>query len=472
MKTTKLFTMAALLINALTFVSCGGSTKKQDKPLAAEEAKTLAKEAYLFGMPVVFIDKQFDFMTYTANVEKTKAPVNQFVHYRAFVDASDRTVVGFNVDNLYSLSNLDLTNEPIVLFVPEMGNRFWLMQLIDAWNGVPAAPGSRTHGAKGGTFVITGPDWKGQLPAGMEELKCPTNIVVVGGRTYCSGTSDYAAVHKLQDQYKLVPLSQWGTNYTPPTNVPLKEGVDSTTLVNKQFTSLTAEQFYQNLNRLMVANPPYPQDSTVLNSIAKLGIKPGAEFSLKSFTPEIAKAIEEGYTEGFKAMMEESAKLGKIVNGWSLTYDMGKYETRYAYRAAWTFFGVGGNILEDAFYPLAQVDADGNKLDGANNYTLTFTKDQIPPANAFWSLTMYDADAYLVPNKLNRYALGDRSSLKFEKDGSLTLYLQNTSPGKDKESNWLPAPEKGGLKVALRLYAPKQNVIDGSWTPPAIIKVK
>lgn len=448
------------------------STSTVSSKLTATEAKTLAKDAYLFGMPVVFIEKQSDYQTHTTKVGKTKAPVNQFLHYRAFVDATDRSVVGFNVDNLYSFANLDLTKEPIILTIPEMGNRFWLMQLIDAWNGVPAAPGSRSRGGKGGNFAITGPGWKGQLPEGVEELKSPTNLIIIGGRTYCSGPSDYAAVHKLQDQYKLIPLSQWGKNYIPPANVPMKEGVTDSILVNKQFTALTAEQFYKNLNRLMVNNPPYAADSTIMKSIGKIGIKPGADFSLNSFDPELAKAIEEGYAEGYKSMMEEATHLGKIENGWSLTYDMGKYGIRYAYRAAWTFFGVGGNMLEDAFYPLAQVDADKNQMDGANKYTLTFTKALLPPAEAFWSLTMYDFDAYLVPNRLNRYSLGDRSKMKFGKDSSLVIYMQNSSPGKDKESNWLPTPQSGKFKVALRLYVPEKQVIEGSWIPPAIQKVK
>ncbi len=475
MKNVHFLKIPLVLLFFVTFSSCKKETKAEQKAkieLSADEAKSLAKEAYLFGLPVVFIEKQVDFQSYTTKVTTKRAPINQFFHYRAFVDASDKSVVGFNVDNLYSLADLDLSKEPLVLFVPEMGNRFWLMQIIDAWNGVPAAPGSRTHGGKGGTFVIVGPDYKGELPKDMEVIKCPTNLVIIGGRTYCGGKSDYATVNKIQDQYKLVPLSQWGKNYVPPANVPLKEGVDGTTLVNKQFTSLTAEQFYKNLNRLMVNNPPYASDSAMVKKIEKIGIKPGADFSLSTFKPEIAKAIEEGYTEGYKAMMKESSQLGKIVNGWSLTYDMGKYGTRYAYRAAWTYFGVGGNVLEDAFYPLAQTDADKNPLDAANKYTLTFTKDQIPPASAFWSLTMYDFDAYLVPNPLNRYALGDRSNLKSEKDGSLTIYLQNTSPGKDKESNWLPTPSSGKFKVALRLYIPKPEVTNGKWLPPAIKKVK
>jgi hypothetical protein len=476
MKTDKvslIFTAIFIGITSLTGCKSGSSdTSGNDTTITASEAKTLAKEAYLFGMPLVFIEKQVDYNTHTTKVEKTKAPVNQFIHYRAFVDASDRSVVGFNVDNLYSLANLDLGKEPVVLSIPDMGNRFWLMQLIDAWNGVPAAPGSRGRGGKGGNFVITGPHWKGQLPAGLEELKSPTDLVIIGGRTYCAGPSDYAAVHKLQDQYKITPLSQWGKNYTPPAHVPLKEGVPDTPLVNKQFNALGAEQFYKNLNRLMVNNPPYAADADELKKIEKIGIKPGADFSLSAYTPEVARAIKEGYAEGFKTMMEEATHLGKIENGWSLTYDMGKYGTRYAYRAAWTYFGVGGNILEDAFYPLAQTDSDKNPLDAASKYILSFTKDQIPPAKAFWSLTMYDFDAYLVPNKLNRYALGDRSGMKYEKDGSLTIYLQNTSPGPDKESNWLPTPQTGKFKVALRLYVPQQQVVDGRWIPPAIQKVK
>jgi hypothetical protein len=475
MKKSFLLKTSLILIAFITLSGCKKEVQTEEKStgeLTAEEAKSLAKEAYLFGMPVVFFEKQVDFQSYTNKVTEKRAPINQFFHYRAFVEASDKSVVGFNVDNLYSLAAIDLSREPLVLFIPEMGNRFWLMQVIDAWNGVPAAPGSRTHGSKGGTFVIVGPDYKGELQKDMEIIKSPTKLVILGGRTYCAGKADYATVHKLQDQYKLVPLSQWGKNYVPPATVPLKQGVDGTTLVNKQFNALTAEQFYKNLNRLMVSNPPYASDSVVVKKIEKLGIKPGADFSLSTFKPEVAKAIEEGYADGFKAMMKESTQLGKIVNGWSLTYDMGKYGTRYAYRAAWTYFGIGGNILEDAFYPLAQVDADKNPLDGANKYTLTFTKDEIPPASAFWSLTMYDFDAYLVPNALNRYALGDRSNLKFEKDGSLIIYLQNSNPGKDKESNWLPSPASGKFKVALRLYVPKPVATQGKWIPPAIQKVK
>jgi hypothetical protein len=437
--------------------------------LTADEAQTIARDAFLFGMPLVFIEKQVNFSSHVTKPTGLKAPFNQFGHGRAYPDASNRLVVGFNVDTLYSFATLDLRKEPIVLSIPEMGDRYWVMQLIDAWNGVPAAPGSRTHGGRARYFAITGPNWQGQLPAGVEELKSPTTLTIVAGRTYCSGKEEYAIVNRLQDQYKLTPLSQWGSDYVPPEHVPVKEGVDGTTLVNQQFMALSAEQFYQNLNRLLVDNPAYPADAPALQSFEKLHIAPGAEFSMAAFAPEVAEAIEAGYAAGKTEMLANAKNLGEIKNGWTLTYDMGRYGTRYAYRAAWTLIGVGGNLLEDAFYPTCIVDADGDPLDGAHQYTFTFTKDKMPPAKAFWSLTMYDIDTYLVPNELNRSSLGDRSDLNYAPDGSLTLYLQKDNPGKDKEANWLPAPD-GPFRLYLRLYAPEEAVIDRSWLPPAVRK--
>lgn len=255
----------------------------------------------------------------------------------------------------------------------------------------------------------------------------------------------------------------------PPEHVPVKEGVDGTTLVNQQFMVLSVEQFYQNFNRLLVDNPAYPDDAPALKSFEKLNIAPGAAFSLATFSPKVAEAIETGFATGKAEVLANTKKLGEIKNGWQLAYDMGRYGTRYAYRAAWTFVGIGGNLLEDAIYPTTLVDADGNPLDGVHQYTLTFKKDEIPPAKAFWSLTMYDVESYLVPNELNRYALGSHSKLNYAPDGSLTLYLQKDNPGQNKEANWLPAPE-GSFRLSLRLYAPAEAVTNRSWLPPAVIK--
>ena len=420
-------------------------------------------------MPLVYIEKQIDLVSHVTKPEGPFAPINQFAHYREFPDASNKSVVGLNVDTLYSLASLDLSSGPIILSVPEMGNRFWIMQLIDAWNNVPHAPGSRTVGSKGGNFAIVGPNWKGKLPAGLTELRIATNLAMIGGRTYTANKEEYATVHALQDQYRLVPLSEWGKPYTPPDNVPLRPGVDSKTPVPTQVLTMSPDHFFGRLNALLVGNPPEPADPPKMERIARLGIMPGAPFSMAALGPEVRKGIEEGVAAGQTQMRE--TQRGKNVNGWDIALDMGRYGANYPYRASWTFYGVGGNLPEDAIYPFAAKDGDGNLLNGASKYVLHFTKAEIPPVNAFWSLTMYDADSYLVPNPINRYALGDRSGMKLGEDGSLTIYIQSETPGTQSQANWLPAPKEGEFRVALRLYAPKKEVADGTWSPPPIKRV-
>lgn len=436
--------------------------------LSAEQARVLARDAWVFGLPLVYIGVQNDLSTHVTKPDATRAPINQFVHYRQFPDPSNKTVVGLNVDTLYSLASLDLSKEPMILSVPPMGDRFWIMQVIDAWNNVPHAPGSRTVGGKGGNFALVGPGWQGTLPADVVELRVPTQLVMLGGRTYTAGPDDYAAVHALQDQYRLVPLSQWGKSYTAPDDVALKPGVVDAP-VPAQVLAMSPQVFFDRLNQLMVANPPYPADAPLLERVAPLGVGAGKTFSMQEFSPDVRKAIEEGVADGVKLMNETPR--GKNVNGWRIALDLGRYGTRYAYRAGWTFYGVGGNLAEDAVYPFGETQADGRPFDGAKKYELRFSKEQISPVNAFWSITLYDKDSFLVPNPINRSALGDRSHLKADKDGSLTIHIQSESPGKDSESNWLPSPPSGPFKLALRLYAPKQQVADGRWEPPAVKQV-
>ncbi|MFC1834472.1 DUF1254 domain-containing protein [Thermodesulfobacteriota bacterium] len=463
---------AALLILALIVPATDAGAQNK---LTPAEAKAIAKEGYLFGLPLVYIATQMDVQTNVAKPEPGRAPVNQFSHLREFPDAANNKIVGMNVDTLYSLAFLDLSAEPIVLSVPPTGDRWWIMQIIDSWNDVPAAPGSRTHGGKGGTFALVGPDWKGELPTGLEEILVDSNLVFLAGRTYTGGKDDYATVRKIQDQYKLIPLSQWknaGTKYTPPVGVPVKPNVDTKTPIPTQVFKLSAGQFFGRLCELLVGNPARKADAPVMGNLAKLGIKPGAKFKIDAFDAGTRKAIDEGVAAAQQAIREEQPKLGETVNGWQISRDLGRYGTKYLYRATWTFFGVGGNLVEDALYPFSVVDSDGKKLDGMNQYVLRFAKDQVPPVDAFWSLTLYDKDTYLVDNPLNRYALGDRSNMKPNPDGSLTIYIQSESPGADKEANWLPAPKSGPFQLALRMYVPKKQVIDGTWKPPAVEKRK
>jgi hypothetical protein len=444
-------------------------------PVTPADATTIAQDGFVFGLPLVYIALQADVMTNVSKPEGGRAPFNQFDHHREFPDAKNNKIVGMNVDTLYSLANLELTAEPIVLVVPPMdGTRWWIMQVIDAWNDVPAAPGSRTHGHKGGPFAIVGPNFKGQVPAGLEIIRCDTSIAALGGRTYTGGPDDCAAVHTIQDGYQLIPLSQWkgtDTRYAPPASVPVKPGIDSRTPVPAQVFKMSAERFFSRLCELLVNNPARDADAPMMARLATLGITPAATFRMETFDAATRKAIEEGVAAGQQAVRDEESKMGEIVNGWQVARDLGRYGTRYGYRAAWTFFAVGGNVVEDALYPLGLVDADGKKFDGANRYELRFATNEIPPVDAFWSLTLYDKNSYLVDNPINRYALGDRSNCTIGSDGSLTLYIQSESPGPDKERNWLPAPKAGTFKLALRLYVPKKQVADGTWRPPAVRRV-
>lgn len=463
-----------ILSVALLFVILAATAPKTwaQERLTPAEVRAISREGFIFGLPLVYIAAQADVLTNVAKPEPGRAPFNQFDHHRTFPDAKSNKIVGMNVDTLYSLAQLDLTAEPVVLVVPPIeGNRWWIMQVVDAWNDVPAALGSRTYGAQGGTFALVGPNFTGKLPVGLEEVRVGSSLCALGGRTYTAGKDDYAAVNKIQDQYKLIPLSHWkgkDTVYNPPENVPVKPGVDVKTTVPAQVFKMSSEQFFARLCELLVDNPARTPDAPVMAKLARLGIKPGAKFTMDIFDADIRKAIESGVADGQEAVLDGESKMGEIVNGWQIARDLGRYGTKYSYRATWTYFGVGGNLVEDAIYPLAIVDSDGKKLDGANRYVLRFARDQIPPVDAFWSLTIYDKDSYLVENPINRYALGDRSQCKLGDDGSLTLYIQSGSPGADKESNWLPAPTDGPFKLALRLYVPKKQVTNGTWNPPAV----
>ncbi|NEI96439.1 DUF1254 domain-containing protein [Rhizobium ruizarguesonis] len=465
-----ILTSARIAVLPLALAVAMGTPVKAQEPSVAE-AKAIAQEAFVFGLPLVYIATQADELSHVTKPEAGRAPFNQFAHYRQFPDARNNPIVGMNVDTLYSIAYLDLSKEPIVLSIPEVGDRFWLMQIIDAWNDVPAAPGSRTYGPKGGDFALVGPNWNGKLPEGLIEIRSDTSLTMIGGRTYTSGKDEYDVVHKLQDQYKLVPLSKWGSDYTPPATVPLKEGADITKPTPEYVFSLSAQEFFDKFNALLVDNPARPDDKPTMDRIAKLGIAPRAKFSIDGFTPDVRKAIEDGVAAGQKEVTEWHSKMGEKVNGWQLARDLGKYGTKYAYRAAWTYYAVGGNLVEDAFYPTTQVDNEGKPLTGENKYVLHFAKEELPPVDAFWSLTMYDEKSYLVDNPINRYALGGKDKMVFGDDGSLIIYIQKENPGQDKEANWLPAPT-GPIFLALRLYNPRKSVADGTWNPPGVQKVQ
>jgi hypothetical protein len=437
--------------------------------LTADEAERVAKDAYVFGYPLLIADVSKQLMTAVPSAGTAmKAPVNQFVHMRAFPDYTFTDVVTPNADTLYSAAWLDLSNEPVVLSVPEMGKRYYLMMLMDAWTNVFASPGTRTTGNNKGDFAIVGPRWTGTIPPSVKEIKSPTDSVWLIGRTQTNGKADYAAVHAIQNRYKLVPLSAWGTAYTAPSNVPVDPGVDAKTPPVEQVARMYSATFFGRLNTLMKDNPPAAADAPALARFAAVGVAPGARFDIKNLDPTVAKAIEESPKAGQVTIAANAKTQGKLVNGWwILPANTANFGTDYSYRAVVAMVGLGANLPEDAVYPRATEDQNGAALSGANRYVIRFPKGQLPPVNAFWSLTMYNSKQAFIENPINRYAIGDRDKLKFNADGSLTIYVQHGSPGKAKESNWLPAPPDS-FNIFMRLYWPKKEVVDGTWQPPPV----
>jgi hypothetical protein len=438
--------------------------------LAPAEVEKIAKEAYIFGYPLVLMNVTRQVSTACPAPGPKCAPMNQFAQVPTFPDPTFTDVVSPNADTLYSFAWLDLSKGPMVLSLPDTKGRYYVMQMLDAWTNVFASPGSRTTGTGKGNFAIVGPGFKGKLLAGLKKIDSPTNLVWIIGRTQTNGTADYKAVHAIQKEYKLTPLNAWGKPYTPPTDVPVDPQVSKEAPV-EQVEKMAAQKFFARLNALMQGNPPAAADAEAVKKFAAIGIAPGKKFSIEGLDPASRKALEKGVKEARQEVSAAAQKpQGKVANGWLLTYDLGSYGTKYLYRAAIAKMGLGANLPEDAIYPMTRVDADGKPLTGKNKYVMHFTKDQIPPVKAFWSVTMYNDKQFFVENPLSRYAIGDRDKLKFNADGSLDLYIQHESPGKDKESNWLPAP-KDSFNLIMRLYWPKKPVLDGTWTPPPVKRV-
>jgi hypothetical protein len=339
----------------------------------------------------------------------------------------------------------------MIVSAPDTNGRYYLMPMLDMWSDVFASPGWRTTGTQAGNFLVTPPGWTGDTPSGMTRIDAPTPYVWIIGRKKTDGPQDYDAVHKIQAGYKTTPLSQ---NYSPPT-VTIDPSVDMKTPPKVQVDTMPAEKYFGYAAELLKVIPPHITDQPMIAQLKKIGFEPGKSFELGKVNPAVRKALESAPEDARQLMAWKVPTLARVVNGWSMNTDtMGVYGNYYLKRAIVTQFGLGANLPEDAIYPLNLADESGKPLDGANKYTLHFDKGDAPPANAFWSVTLYDAEGYQVPNPLNRFAVSSWMPFKYNADGSLDLYFQNESPGADKEANWLPAP-KGAFNLTLRLYAPK-----------------
>jgi len=464
----------------LALAGCGAAPALAQNADAAapKEAVDIATDAYVYGYSLLTTDVTRIQMSNVPAVEALRAPPNQFINVKRYPPADYRGVSAPNADTLYSLAWVDL-KEPQVFSHPDMGKRYFLFPMVDLWMTIFNSPGSRTTGQKAGNFLLTGPGWKGEVPKGMTHVPVATRHMVILGRTYADGTeADYKAANALQAQYRIMPLAAWGKPFTPKAPpVDPNPGISMTDKPQSVILAMGVDGYFNWMSKAMCDNAPaYAADAPALARFAKIGFEPCKPFAvakLDAATQAALKDLPEAALKKIGASRE--ASMGRQVDGWSITKGLGVYGTDYMKRAVVAAFGWPANLQEDAVYPYTLVDGQGQTLNGANKYTLTWAKGATPPVNAFWSITMYMIDQgwWFVPNPLNKFTVSPRDKPKANADGSITLYFQHESPGKDKEANWLPAP-KGDFIPMLRMYWPKEkapSILDGSWTPPKVQKV-
>jgi hypothetical protein len=458
-------TLGLLLGSALTIPAMAQSAST---PIIEAEAHAIAVDAYIYFYPLLSMDiSRKTFTNVEPGKEFGKGPTNMFTNVPEYPPADFKGVVRSNFDTLYSIAWLDMTKEPAVITAPDTNGRYYLLPMLDMWTDAFASPGWRTTGTQAGNFLVTPPGWNGAVPAGMSRIDAPTPHVWVIGRTKTDGPPDYDAVHKIQAGYKVTMLSDWGKQ-PRPVEVKIDPSVDMKTPPKVQVDTMAAGKYFAYAAELLKVEPPHITDEPILARMKKIGIEPGKSFDISKLDPVVQKAIASAPEVAQKLMAWKLPTLARVANGWSMNTDtVGVYGNYYLKRAILAQQGLGANVPEDAIYPINLGDESGKPLDGANEYTMTFEKGAMPPVNAFWSVTLYDSDGFQVGNSLNRFAVSSWMPFKYNADGSLDLYFQNESPGKDKEANWLPAP-KGPFNLLLRMYAPRSEALTGRWNPPPV----
>ena len=440
-------------------------------PVTEEEAHAIGVDAYLYFYPLVTMEvTRAQLTNQELGPGSLGGPMNRFANIPAFPTAEMKAVVRPNFDTLYSSGWLDLTKEPVVVSAPDTDGRYYLLPMLDMWSDVFASPGWRTTGTQAENFLVTPPGWTGTTPDGFTQIKAPTPYVWIIGRTKTDGPADYDAVHKIQDGYKITPLSQWGKEPVPPV-VKIDPAIDMKISPKVTVDTMKAGPYFARAAELLKLHPPHITDQPIIARLERIGFEVGESFDLNAADPAIQKGLESAPEDAQKLMQWKIPTMAQVANGWSMNTDtMGVYGNYYLKRAMIAQVGLGANLPEDAIYPLNLADSEGNPLNGANIYTIHFDKGEAPPAQAFWSITLYDQAGFQVANSINRFAVSSWMPFKYNPDGSLDLYFQNESPGADKETNWLPAP-RGPYNLTMRVYAPKSDALTGKWNPPPVVKV-
>ena len=437
-------------------------------------AKDIAEKGFIYGLPIVTNYAVMYEYAVDRNSGQFKAPFNQIKNEPNVYTYKDTAIVTPNSDTPYSLAWMDLRAEPIVLSVPAVDpKRYYSVMLCDGNTYNYGYIGSRATGSEPGDYMVVGPDWKGATPPGIKKVfRSSTQFSLAAYRTQLFNSGDIDGVKKVQAGYKVRPLSEY-----------LQQPA-STAAATVDFPKINKElvktNFFEYLDFALQFAPAQENEKEIRSQLARIGVGPGKTFNFKDLSLEQKAEVLLGMKEGERKVEEAVAKAGVEVNGWgisSLFGDSAFFNGDWLKRAAGAKAGIYGNDAEEATYPLLHVDNKGEKLDGSkHNYTLTFPKGQLPPVNAFWSVTMYDGKTQLlIENPINRYLINSPMlpSLKTNPDGSLTLYIQHKSPGADKEANWLPAPS-GPIYMVMRLYWPRTEppsilpVGQGTWKPPVV----
>lgn len=414
-----------------------------------------AGEAYVYGLPLLMVDLTRE------QAALGTGPENRLLRVRRFPDASFKGVVRPNVDTLYTTAFIDMALGPWVFEMPANDQRYEVMAFMDAWTNVFAAPGTRVSGTGGGRYLLAGPTWQGVVPEGLQLLRSPTRIVWLIGRTQTLGAADYPVVHRLQDGLTLRRLSE-----SPSTEPSWQRGREPALPPWQQLRAMETVALFNRLAALMRDNPPAAVDAPMLARLAVLGVVPGQPLR---WGPLDRACAALGRWVADYQLARALAQPRAAVGGWvTPPANLGQYGEDYATRAAVAIVGLGANLPADAIYPQARVDAQGAALHGSHRYRLHFKAGGLPPVRAFWSVTVYGADDFLIDNPLQRHALGDRDPLRFNADGSLDLWIQAESPGAERQANWLPVRAGAPFVLNARLYWPKPEALSGAWQMPAV----
>ncbi|CAM3583669.1 DUF1254 domain-containing protein [Flavobacterium chungbukense] len=426
---------------------------------SADSAKAIAKEAWIYIFPLAMNYRTMHLYALDKTYPDYAGGFNKFKHYDKIFTPADTAVVTPNNDTPYSWAILNLSDEPIVLELPEITNRYYSFQFVDLYTFNFAYVGSRATGDKTGKYLIAGPDWKGEKPNGIDKvIQSETNLITLLGRTELKMASgDIENVKKIQSQYKLTPWHEFSK-----TTAPAHKEYALPFPAFKQ-ADLTSAEFIGLGSNLLQYTSPNNAETDLRVKLAKIGLVPGKEFDAKNYSPEVLKAINEGVAEAGKELEDGANKLTNATDLFGTREELNGDFTKRALGAA---AGLYGNTKQEAIYIGTRTDKENAILSGKNKYVIRFPKGQTPPAKYFWSITLYELPSrYLVNNPINRYSIGDRTTgLKYEPNGDLNIYIQNEVP-KGKESNWLPAP-KNAFYYLIRIYGPDESILKGTWKAP------